>query len=502
MTAPVSTRAPGTGARRLLADARCLVDGRWVEGAGGPPVLSVDPYTEQPLGQLTPCDAVQVDDAVAAARRAFDDGRWSGLPGARRRELLHRAANALAAHRDELVEIAVAEIGCPIALTRALQVDAAIEHWRWQADAAERGPVGGYEQRLPPHPGPPVGSESLLVREPVGVVAAVLPYNIPLLTAAWKAGAALAAGCTVVLLAAPRAQLLVAAFVRVLTEAGFPDGVLNLVAGGPDVGRALTGHPHVDLVTFTGSTAVGRQVLRQAADGVTRVILELGGKSPNVVLPGADLDTVVGPSVLRFTRNSGQACGATTRTFVPRADHDRYAEGVRAVFAGLRVGDPWDPATVMGPLITAEHRARVEGYVERAIAAGGRLVAGGGRPDLPHGYFMNPALVAGVGNDAEISCEELFGPVAVLVPYDSVDDAIAMANASPYGLGGNVWGPPDAALEVARRIRSGTVTVNGGGGLRPDGPAGGYRDSGMGRESGEAGFAEFFEVKHLQWPAG
>lgn len=443
----------------------------------------------------------QVDAAVAAARRAFDDRRWSGLAGLRRREALHRIADLLAAHRDDLVELTVAEIGTPISLAAPLQVDAAIAHWRWQADAAERGPLGGFEQVLEPHSGPPVPSASMLVREPVGVVAAVLPYNVPLLTAAWKAGAALAAGCTVVLLSAPPAQLIGATLARIIAEAGLPDGVFNLVAGGPEVGRALTGHPDVDMVTFTGSTAVGAQVMAQASSGIAKVVLELGGKSPNILLPDADVDAAVGPSVLRFTRNSGQACGATTRTFVHRPDHERYVEGVRRAFAGLPVGDPRNPATAMGPLISAAHRDRVEGYVQRATAAGGRLAAGGGRPEgLPTGYFLNAALVDKVGNDAEISRDELFGPVGVVIAYDTVDEAIAMANDSRFGLNANVWGPAADALAVAQRIRSGSVTVNGGGGLRLDAPTGGYRHSGVGREAGEVGFLEFFEVKHVQWP--
>lgn len=256
------------------------------------------------------------------------------------------------------------------------------------------------------------------------------------------------------------------------------------------------------MVTFTGSNAVGASVMRQAAGNFKRLVLELGGKSPNLVLPGADVEAAAAPSALRFLRNAGQACGATTRTFVSRADYDRYVTATQAVFDSVHVGDPWDECTVVGPLISAEHRARVEGYVERALAGGGVVEAGGGRPPLAHGYFMSPALVGCVANGSEIARDELFGPVGVVIAYDDVDAAVAMANDSRYGLNANVWGPPSQALRVARRIRSGTVTVNGGGGLRPDAPFGGYRESGIGRQAGEEGFLEFFEIKQLQWPAG
>ena len=273
------------------------------------------------------------------------------------------------------------------------------------------------------------------------------------------------------------------------------------MVGEADVGRELTESPAVDMVTFTGSNAVGRFVMRQAATNFKRIVLELGGKSPNILLPGTDIAAVVGPSILRFCRHAGQACGATTRTFVPRPDYERYAEAARAFIPDIGVGDPRDPATDVGPLIRPEHRERVDGFVARALERGAVIEAGGGRPDLPSGYFMNPALLGAVRNEDEIACAELFGPVGVLIPYDGVDDAVAMANNSPYGLGANVWGPPEAAMQTARRIRSGTVTVNGGGGLRPDAPFGGYRESGLGREAGDEGFAEYFETKHLQWPA-
>ena len=254
------------------------------------------------------------------------------------------------------------------------------------------------------------------------------------------------------------------------------------------------------MVSFTGSVAVGAQIMSQAAPTTKKVVLELGGKSPTLILPGADIDATIAPSIMRFTWSSGQACGCTTRTLVPRDEFDHYVESAEDFMSGMVVGDPRRDGTTLGPLIRDELRASVEGYVARALEAGGTIVAGGGRPDEPAGYFMNPSLIAGVGNDSEIAQNELFGPVGVVMAYDSLDEAVAIANGSRYGLNAGVWGPTDVAMQVARRLRSGSVAINGGGGVRPDAPWGGPRESGVGREGGEDGFREFFEVKHVHWP--
>jgi aldehyde dehydrogenase (NAD+)/betaine-aldehyde dehydrogenase len=272
------------------------------------------------------------------------------------------------------------------------------------------------------------------------------------------------------------------------------------MVGSRDVGVALTTHEQVNLVSFTGSVAVGREVLRQAADSTKKVVLELGGKSPTILLPGADLGSFVGPSILRFTVQAGQGCGCTTRTLVSRQDYDGYVEHATDFIANLGVGDPRREGVHVGPLIRAEQRDSVEGYVERALADGGSILAGGGRPDEPRGFFMNPALIAEVDSSSEIAQSELFGPVGVVLPYDTIDDAVAIANDSSYGLNAGVFGPPNLAYEVAQRLRSGTVAINGGGTPRFDIPWGGYGDSGVGRESGDEGFREYFEVKHIQWP--
>ena len=289
---------------------------------------------------------------------------------------------------------------------------------------------------------------------------------------------------------------------RILEQLDLPKGVANLVVGGIDAGQALTTHPAVDLVTFTGSVKIGEAVMRQGATGTKRVVLELGGKSPTILLPGAMTPGFVPWSVLRYSVHAGQGCGCTTRTLIPRGDYDEYVETASRFVETLKVGDPRDESTAVGPLIRAEHRAMVEGYVERALEAGGSILGGGGRPDTPAGYFMNPTIVGGLDNSAEIAQEELFGPVGVVMPFDSVDDAIRIANDSKYGLNAAVWGEPEQAMQVARRLRSGTVAINGGGGFNAAAPWGGFRASGIGRESGEDGFREFFEVKFLHWPIG
>jgi aldehyde dehydrogenase (NAD+)/betaine-aldehyde dehydrogenase len=364
---------------------------------------------------------------------------------------------------------------------------------------ALKGPHGRYQEGLPLIDGPTV-SASVLFQEPVGVVASVIAYNYPLMLIAFKVAGALAAGCTTVLMPSPRAPLSSIAFTRICEEVGIPEGVVNLVIGGADAGQALTESPDVDMVSFTGSVAVGRKVMAQAANGLKRVVLEMGGKSPNIVLPGADVEATVAPSILRFTRNSGQGCGATTRVLVSRADAEQWNEAAQRFMGSLAVGDPWQEETDVGPLIRRDQVDSVQGYVDRAREAGADLVAQAEGSLPERGFYFRPALFGGVDNDAEICQEELFGPVGVVLPYDTVDEAVEIANATRYGLNATVWGPTDEAMRVARRLRSGTVALNGGGPERPDAPWSGFGESSIGAERGEAGFAEFFQVKHVHWP--
>jgi aldehyde dehydrogenase (NAD+)/betaine-aldehyde dehydrogenase len=477
----------------------CFIDGAWVQGADDSVADVLNPATEESLVRMRFASAEQVQDAVGAARRAADHGAWPALTARDRSLLLHRLTDLFESRRDEYVDLIISEVGSPRALAAAGQVGAAIDTFRWFADAAARGPVGGYEQGLPLHY-QPFTSASLLRQEPVGVVAAITAYNFPLFLLARKLGGVLASGCTAEVLPSERAPLTTWRFFEMLQEADYPAGVANLIIGSKDAGVTLSSHPDVDMVSFTGSVAVGAAVMAQAAPTTKKVVLELGGKSPTIVLPGAEIDVLAGPTILRLTTATGQACGCTTRTFVAEADYEPYIEAAGKFIDGMKVGDPRAEGTAVGPLIRDEQRKSVEGYVTRALDAGGEIVAGGGRPDEPVGYYMNPALISGLPNSSEIAQNELFGPVGVVMSYKTLDEAIALANDSRYGLNAAVWGPTDAAMRVAQQLKSGSVALNGGGGPRPDAPWGGPRESGVGREGGEDGFRDFFEVKHIQWP--
>jgi len=475
------------------------IDGHW-EGGAGDELLSVNPATEGELARYRGSDPRQLDSAVAAARRSFDEGAWRRTPPAERAARIRRLADLIDGHREELAQLVVAEVGSPITLARTLQVAEPAANFRWMADAGIRGPLGGYEERLPQTRGA-VPAHSVLMREPIGVVAAIASYNYPLNLISWKLGPALASGCSVVLLPSPRGALCALAFTRLADEAGFPPGVVNLALGSVGISQRLVTHPDVDIVSFTGSSAVGSKIMELAAGNTKKLVLELGGKSPNLILPGADLDMAAEASVLRFCRNAGQGCGVTSRILVHRSQYREFAERAAAALRDKAVvGDPRDEQTVVGPLISAEHRLRVEGYLQRCRSEGGVILAGGGRPEIGRGFFLNPALVGGVGNDAEICRDELFAPVATLLRYDTIDDAVGIANDSSYALNAAVWGPQDEAMSIARRLQSGTVAINGGGDMRSDVPWGGGKLSGVGAEMGEDGFREYFTVKHIQWP--
>jgi aldehyde dehydrogenase (NAD+) len=479
--------------------AQCYVDGKWVEGAGDL-IRTISPLTGEVLAETPAADSALVAAALTSARRAFDGGAWSQVPADERGRMLAKLADLLERDREEIARLAAIELGTPVMIGGTLHVDLPVGLFRWFAEAATRGPRGGIEEHLPLHH-TPILSSSMLLREPVGVVAAVVAFNVPIYMMGYKVGGALAAGCSVVLLTSPKAVLLTTKAVQLIEEAGFPAGAVNFVFGPPEITEQVVSADEVNLVTFTGSAAVGSKIAALAAPRFKRLVLELGGKSPNLLLPGTDVAGAVPASSLRFTRNTGQACGATTRIFVPRGDVDEYIDASAAFLATLPVGDPLDPATALGPLITAEHVGVVEGYLERARAEGALTPIGGGRPaGFSAGAFFEATLVTGASNSAEISREELFAPVGVVIPYDDVDEAIRMANDSRYALNANVWGPTSDAIDVARRIRSGNVTINGGSAMRPDVPWGGPGDSGIGREGGEEGYREFFELKHVQWP--
>jgi aldehyde dehydrogenase (NAD+)/betaine-aldehyde dehydrogenase len=464
-----------------------FIGGEFVSGLGQP--LNVeDPTTEERLTTLRQASPSQVDQAAVAARRAFESGCWAD--GDLRRRVLLRIADLMEERQQELGTTLVHEVATPVKVLEPTQIGGAVAVLRHHAAQASADRTRHLA---------PVGAGSTSVQYvPVGVVAAITAYNYPLFLMAAKIAPALAAGCTVIVLPSPFAPLATLKMAEIFRDAGVPPGVVNILVGGVDIGTALSEHPEVDKVSFTGSVAVGSKVMQQAAKTIKGVVLELGGKSAALLLPDADLARAATPLNLRYSRNAGQGCSTTTRILVHESRADEFIERSRAVLATTRVGDPFDPETDSGPVISAAHRARVEGYVERAIASGGQILAGGGRPDYARGWFMNPTLVGGISNQAEIARDELFAPVAVLLTYREIDEAVAMVNDSQFGLAGAVWGGTDRAIEVARRFRVGTVTVNGGaGGRRMDVPFGGMKQSGIGREWGEEGLYEFLEAQHL-----
>ncbi|MEU5727321.1 aldehyde dehydrogenase family protein [Micromonospora sp. NPDC047738] len=470
----------------LLVRRHVHVAGAWVDPADGEAIPVENPATGEIVGQVPAGTPADVDRAVAAARAAFPG--WAATAPAERAAHLDRLHAALAARAEAIAHTVALELGTPLKLATRVQAGLPLTVLRSMVELAARPPA---EQTV---------GNSLVVREPVGVVGAITPWNYPLHQVVAKVAPALAAGCTVVVKPSELTPLTAYLLFDAVIEAGLPAGVVNLVPGtGPVVGEALAAHPDVDLVSFTGSTATGRRVAHLVADRIARVALELGGKSANLILADADLPTAVKVGVGNAFLNSGQTCTAWTRMLVHR---DRYAEAldlIATAVAGYRTGDPFDPATRLGPLVSAAQAERVRGHVERALADGARLVAGG--PDVslpPRGHFVAPTVFADVHPDSALAQEEVFGPVLAVIPFDDTDEAVAIANNSRYGLAGAVWSADEnQALAVARRLRTGQVDINGGA-FNPLAPFGGYKQSGLGRELGPAGVEEFTELKAIQ----
>ena len=478
-----------------MVGVRCFIDGAWEEGDGAAGAPVINPATGSVVADVRWASVDQVGRAASAARLAFDAGAWPRASKEDRAEALRAIAEGMDARREELIDLVVTEVGSPISFASSGQVEAAIRQFAWYADATQEMVT---DEGLPERAGPPA-SASVVSWEPGGVAALITPFNFPLLVLAWKLGAALSAGCTAVVLPSPITPLATEAFFRIIADLDLPPGVVNLVLAGPEGGAALTLHPDVDIVSFTGSVAVGSQVMRQAAGSVKKVILELGGKSAGILLTGGDVELFASAMVSRVCRTAGQACAAITRALVPKDDYERFLSAAAVAVENVVVGDPLNPQTQMGPVITAAARARIAGYVQRAVEAGGRVIAQGTCPAQCGGFFIEPTLVDGLPHDAELCQEEIFGPVLVAMPYRDVDHAVALANGTRFGLSAAIWGPTEEALSLGRRLRDGTVSIGGGGAPRPDAPWGGFGQSGIGRERGLLGIREFMEPKHIEW---
>jgi len=472
-----------------------FIDGSLVAGGAGR-FPTVNPATEEVIGTAADADPDDMSRAIGAARRAFDTTDWSRNTELRVR-CIRQLRQAMADHIEELRSITIAEVGAPRLLTAAAQLEGPVqdllfaadtaESYRWRTDLGDASPMG-------------IATRRTLVREAVGVVGAITPWNFPHQINLAKIGPALAAGNTVVLKPAPDTPWCAAILGELARHTDIPAGVLNIVTSSDHaVGAMLCSDPRVDMVSFTGSTATGRAVMAAGAATIKKVFLELGGKSAFLVLDDADLAGACSMAGFTAAMHAGQGCAITTRLVVPRARYDDAVGAAAATMGGIKAGDPADPRTICGPVISERQRDRVQSYLDLAVAEGGRFACGGGRPaDRDRGFFIEPTVIAGLDNTARVAREEIFGPVLTVIAHDGDDDAVRIANDSPYGLSATVFGAdPERAQRIASRLRVGTVNVNGGVWYSADMPFGGYKQSGVGREMGVAGFEEYLELKAI-----
>lgn len=472
-----------------------FIGGRWVKPSTAEQIAVISPHTEEEIACVAAAGPEDMHRAVAAARQAFDSGPWPRMRAAERAECMERLLRLLQEHSNEFAQLITREMGSPITFSQLGQTMASAMVLEYYVGLARTFP---FEEVRHGFMGPVV-----VRREAVGVAACIVPWNVPLFTTMLKLGPALTAGATVVLKPAPETPLDALLLGELIERAEIPPGVVNIVPAGREAGEVLVCHPGVDKVAFTGSTAAGRRIASLCGEQLKRVTLELGGKSAAIVLDDADLATTLAGLVPAILMNNGQACVAQTRVLVSRRRYSEFVDALAAAFQEATVGDPQDPSTVVGPLVSARQRDRVEGYLRLGVEEGAKVVCGGGRPaHLPRGWYVEPTVFAEVDNRMRIAQEEIFGPVAAVIPYENEEQAIAIANDSHYGLSGTVWtADVQRGLEVARQVRTGTYTVNGFA-LEFGAPFGGFKASGLGRELGPEGLQAYLEAKAISLPAG
>lgn len=472
------------------------IGGEWVDAADGNTFESITPGTGKPWATLAAGRPADAERALRTARSAYEEGTWRRMSTAERSACLARVAMLIWERQDALAEAESTDMGSTIRKTGVADVAAAAQTFEHCAEMlAEWNPDEVFEAEIP------VPSQNIVTRQPYGVVVGIVPWNFPMAAACWKIAPAIAAGNSIVLKPSPLASVTPLMIAELCKEAGIPDGVVNVVTGpDADLGEALVQSPLSDKITFTGSTAVGSRIHQMCSDSLTPVTLELGGKAANIILDDADVDFAVDGSIFLVYFNQGQACISGSRILVPRAIHDTFVEKMAARISAIQHGSLDDPMTTWGALISQGHWERVDAYVQGAIEQGATLVCGGGRPEgAPDGgFFYAPTILTGVSTDMTISCEEVFGPVATIIPYDTEEEAIAITNSVEYGLSNSVWSAnTDRALAVARKVESGTVWINDGLLLNNRFAFSGWKKSGLGVELGKWGFEEFTRLKHI-----
>ncbi len=473
-----------------LAAQKLFVGGQWIEASTGRAFKTINPATEEAICDVAEGDAKDIDGAVTAARKAYEEGAWPRMAASERGKLLWRIADLLEKRVDEFAMLESMDAGKPLAEAKAVDLHECIEVLRYYA---------GFATKITGETLPAAGASFVFtLREPVGVIGAITPWNFPLLLSVWKIAPALSAGNTVVHKPASLTPLSALRFAGLCQEAGLPDGVLNVVTGpGSTAGQALVSHPGVDKIAFTGETSTGKSIMKGAADTLKRVSLELGGKSPNIVFADADLDAAARGAINGIFYNKGEVCCAGSRLFVEEPVRDALLEKIQARLKKFTVGDPLDPKTRMGPVVSKSQLEKVQAAIETGRREGARLVAGGDRPaGLPRGYYLNPTLFDGVSNSMRIAREEIFGPVLATIPFKTIEEAIAQGNDSPYGLSAAVWTRDiKKAHRAARALKAGTVWVNTYNLFDATAPFGGYKQSGFGRELGKDALDLYTQVK-------